>query len=217
MHPDTHRRGGGADDRADLLIPEVRAVTQRQQVLVLRPQQPDQRAELLSSLAFEDVLLGGEVRGRSLLGERLRGPVPLDVAHRVPCDLEQPAGETALPAKPPELLERRREHPTSHVLAGGRVRHPQPRVPKHPIEIAVIQPEKLARIPRALATSSASGSTARTRAAGASATAFNSMTISSSHRPLGWSDPGTGKGPIRYTRVQASAMRASGRIVPRPT
>ena len=147
MHPDTHRRGGGgADDRADLLISEVRAVTERQQVLVLGPQQPDQRAELLSSLAFEHVLLGRRVRGRSLLGERLRGPPPLDVAHRVPCDLEQPAGETALPAKPPELLERRREHPTSHILAGGRVRHPQPRVPEHPIEVAVIQPEKLARI-----------------------------------------------------------------------
>jgi hypothetical protein len=33
----------------------------------------------------------------------------------------------------------------------------------------------------------------------ASASVFNSMTISSSHRPLGWSGPGTGGGPLRYT------------------
>ena len=68
---------------------------------MLGPEQPDQRAQLLSSLAFKHVLLGGGVRGRSVLGERLRGPPPLDVAHRVPGDLEQPAGETALPAKAP--------------------------------------------------------------------------------------------------------------------
>jgi hypothetical protein len=35
---------------------------------------------------------------------------------------------------------------TGHVLASWAVRHPQSRLPEHPVEVAVVQPEKLARI-----------------------------------------------------------------------
>lgn len=50
MHPDPHRSGGGADDLADLVVGEAGAVSQGEDVLLLRLKSTRDRSEPLGPL-----------------------------------------------------------------------------------------------------------------------------------------------------------------------
>lgn len=127
MHADPHRSGGGADDLADLVVGEAGAVSQGEEVLLLRLKSTHDRSEPLGPLESEQPFFRTGIRVGDECGsirERLRRTLALSIEHRVARDLEQPTGEAPLPAKATDLCERRGEDLACHVsqVAPSRIR-----------------------------------------------------------------------------------------------
>ena len=106
MHADPDRSRIGADDRPDLIEPEPRAVAQREQMLLLRSKETDYGAQLRRPFAGEKLLLEVRLGTCGFERERLHSRPTVNVAYRVPCDLEQPTRETAVSAKTREHVGR---------------------------------------------------------------------------------------------------------------
>lgn len=103
MHPHADGSGLGADDRADRVERETCSVAKREQVLLIRFEETDHGVQLDRPLAGEELLLDVGLGTYAFEPEQLHLWPALNVTHRVPRYLEQPAREAALTAKAPEL------------------------------------------------------------------------------------------------------------------
>ena len=95
MHADAHRPRGGTDDLADLVVGEAGAVSQGEEVLLLRLKSAHDRAEPLGPLQSEQsffrtgIRLGDE---RRLIRERLRRTPALSIEHPMQAEGEIEVG-----------------------------------------------------------------------------------------------------------------------------
>ena len=118
MHADADRSGSSADDLTDLVVGQLGAVPQCEQVLLLWLQLADEPVQPFDSLEREQSFFRPGIRvgdERGLIRERLLRRPALCIEHRVPSDLEQPAREAALPVEATDLRQRRGEDVARHV------------------------------------------------------------------------------------------------------